>query len=826
MSALAGPILNGVLPTPTQPLNEALEYEKILRIRDEVFSGSHPRLTVPAHAIRLPSSASIQNPSAFAQNQLHVPSPSLPTASPSSFTAAAVSATRREDDATPRPPSKLNGVSARAATTTSQPGSNVSEFDPVLLTKSDDLVRAEMQLKRQRLEKALKEQFEHKRADSRKKPAPAEAKPDFDLAAIFARLDASAKSPSTKDDDEPPESVNEDDYYSSRAPDSTPEGPASESAEDADAEQADESLGPRAVSAVMGAPLNADADDRLPINAALVSSAHAIGDNGVMDVDDEEEEGEYSPPEATVQVPTPTMAHSQGMQDSRDPRGRPLRRYSEVEDNGGRPFMPSEANMRIVRSHIITPIAPRPFRVSPLAMTKDSPTIQDHRNGRKQWANRQSPTSPDDMQNMPQRKRRKLEKAARKARGRNGRGSPDIKDEDESPPPFHDVQPLGSARLRPSGPERPILIDDEPMQDIRYAPQPSERYVDSPSRPLPRQVAQLLPQGDSRPISRASVRTARDDQDLRRVASMHSMRGEPAREYAEPYYETPTRRAVSYARVGSPALTESGRQLRAIPQEYDQPVEIRVAPSPAPVYREIFDEQTGRLVRYIEEMPPPPVERIVVDSQGRRFREIIQERPSVAPQTIPARRMEMDPGYDHYPRQSRASSVFVDAPQERVYASEMPPPPMYRRVADPPRASAMPPPAREYIEQAPPLRSASVQAMDRPMRQPVYADEQPEFQAPMRAGSVRPAPVARYEERLPVEVVTRGQSVRPIAREGSVYVDDRRAAAPEYLPIEQPRYRQVAEPTRRYVDAQGREVIPMDEMMDGRPRVMERYLGT
>ncbi|KIX97357.1 uncharacterized protein Z520_06809 [Fonsecaea multimorphosa CBS 102226] len=833
MAASSGPLLNGVLPTSLQPVNEALEYEKILRIRDEVFSGSHPRLTVPAHAIRVPAS---QTPSTLSQTQLNVPPPFPPSASPNHLGAATQG--KREDETTPAQ-TKPNGVSVATA---NQPTSNVSEFDPVLLTKSDDLVRAEIQLKRQRLERALREQFEHRKADARKKPAPAEAKPDFDLPAIFARVTGAVKSPSSKEDVDATDSFDEDAYYSSKAPDSTPERPPSDSTDDADEEQADEPSGARVVSAVMGAPLYSDAADGISAQAAppaplavLPPKSAAPVDTAAMDMDEDEEEGEYSPPEAMVQYPTPKVTQAQEMQDSRDPRGRPLRRYSELEDGGGRPGSPSEANMRIVRNHITSPICPQPSRVSPLAITKDSPLLQNARPRRKQWIGRPgSPTSPDDMQALPPKKKRKLEareaRNARKSR-RNGGTSPDglIKEEDVSPPPFHDVQPLGSGRFRTSRADQPIVIDEDPVQGGRYMP-PPERYVESPSRLLPRRVEQLMPLSEPRPLSRASVRPARDDQDLRRVASMHSLRAEQPREYVDQYYESPSRpRAVSYARVESPALVEPGRPPREVAVEYDQPPpEVRVVRTPAPVYREVYDDRDGTYHRYaVEPMPPPPpppVERIVIDQYGRRFREIIQERPSVVPRAMSVRGAEVEPRYEEYPRQARAGSVFVEAAPERAYPSEMPPPPVsYHRLAEPPRSSAVPGSApREYLEPAPPIRSSSVQVMDRPVRQPVYADERTEFREPVRMGSVRPPPALRYEEPLPVEFVTRGQSTRPVGREGSVFVDDRRPVLSEYVPVEQPRYRPM-EPERRYVDAEDRERLTLDGSMDGRPRVVERY---
>ena len=818
MSATVGPLLNGNVPVVHHlHEHEVLEYEKILKLRDEIFAGSHPRLSVPAHAVQPPAQS-------LSQSHLNIP-PTYPSSA--SQNRLANTQPKREEDAA-RSQTRPNG----AFNPSTQPTSNVSEFDPVLLTKSDDLVRAEIQLKRQRLEKGLRDQFEQKRFDARKKPAPAEAKPDFDLQAILTKASDIVKDFSPKDDGSASDSVDENSFYSSRAPDSIQERRSSSGEEEEG--EADQTSGPR-VSAVMGSPLQVEGDGDASTNVQHLpsqisaSAQHTVPtDPATMDLDDEEEEGEYSPPEATEQYPAQSNANYEAMQDSRDPRSRPLRRYSEVGDNGRRAISPNEANMRIVRNHITSPIAPRPSRVSPLAVAKDQPFSQNGRQLRARRVPRPgSPPSPDDSNALPARKKRKLEKQ-RKHR-RNGGLSPDafIKEENVSPPPFHDVQPLGSGRLRPTASDRPIIIqDDESAQDVRYVQQPA-RYVDPPSRPPPRQVEQLMPLSEPRVLSRASMRPIRDDQDLRRVASLHNMRSESGRDYVDPYYDSPTRvRATSYARLGSPAPMGSPQQPRDIPVEYDQPPqEVRVVRTPAPVYREVYEDAEGGFRYAVEPMPPPPppIQRIMIDEYGRRFREIIpSERAPMIPRAMSVRRDNGEPLYDNY-RSPRASSVFVDAAPERSYASEMPPPQVsYRRLGESTRSSAVPGSAtREYLDPAQIPRPASVQVLDHASRQPVYADERTEFREPMRMASVRP-PASRYEESHPVEMFTRGQSVRPAAREGSVFVDDRSRLRQEYVPAEQPRYRAV-EREKRYFDAQGREVIAMDGGMDGRQRVVERY---
>lgn len=719
MSAVA-PLVNGNTPTLVPSYNEADEYRKILKLRDEVFAGIHPRLFLPSQST--PGGSAL--PQLTSQTSLAVP--------PIPQNAASQPASRDLQ---------------RSPAVQSTPA---SEINPILLTKSDDLVRAETVLKRQRLEKALREQFEAKRQDARKRPAPAEAKPDFDLPAILAKATGIAKTDSTKDDGEASDSFDENSLYSSRAPDSTPERGAPSPSPDAGAgdQTVDATARSRIQSAVMGAPLDADADDeyspRLGHRESVAYSPALNAD------DDDEEEGEYSPPEAVEQDAAMQDSYAP-MSNPHDPRNRQLRRYSEVEDG----------NVRIVRNHITSPMAPVPSRISPLAVAKQPPLQQNTRARRDR-----SPDGPNP------RKKRKLEKREQRRMRRNGAGSPGVKEENVSPPPFHEVQPLGSARTRPANPEHPIMIDDSP-RDMRYAP--VEQAYQSP-RPAVRYAEPPMPLSEPRVVSRQSMRPMRDTQDLRRVASMHNVRAE-MRDEMDPYGGSIPPRVASY-RESSPTVRQ---QVLDDPYDRQTIPEVRVSRTPAPIYRDAYPEDSH--VRY-EPMPPPPIERIVVDQYGRRFREIIEQRPSAAPRAASVR-PDAPSDYEGH-RTARAGSVFLESPQDRRFAPpEMPPPPpIYRQEA--PRASAMPVPRDVYGQ--PSARSASVM-MDR-VRQPIYADERSEFREPVRMGSVRP--MAQYEE-LPREAGIRAASVRPGGREAA------------FMP-EQPRYRTVEQPGQRYFDEHGREI--------------------
>ena len=792
MSATTTTVVNGVLPLVQDAVEEIAEFEKILKLRDEIFAGNHPRLTVPTHALRKVSPASTQL---------------------SSDSSAPVQA---QQSSQLQPPGlSLSEESERPKSTQPQPVTTPSGINPVLLTKSDDLIRAETALQRRRLEGQLRDQFEQKRLDFRKKPAPAEAKPDFNVVALLAKALEVVKpvsvSKEQSDKEEENDSVDENSFYSSRAPDSTPDRGDRSSSEEGIEEQvpavhADPTTttkppsGPRRPASRSGVH---------PTTASRSAPAvHPIRKNGAnsMDVDDDDEEGEYSPPEPE-QYPAQNGTSSHA---ALDPRSRQMRRYSDLDQNGKRPASPTEPNMRIVRNHITSPIAPQPSRVSPLALTKDSLVSQgrQHQNGRQRGRVDSPSQSPEPV--SVRNKRRKIERKADK-RGRRG-----IKQENISPPPFHDIQPLGVGKQTETD-NRPIIIDEPPpQQEIRYAPAP--RYIDSPQRPISRQ-AEAIPISEPRVQSRVTVRP-RDDQDLRRVASMHNMRVEQPREYVE--YAAPARqRAMSYMRVDSPM-----REIGGYGSENDPPLqEIRVVRTPAPEYRDMYPLEPE--VRYIPEpMPPPPRERIVVDQYGRRFREIVQERAPATPPRAPSYLPQEPPRYYENYTTNRSASVMVEEQPQPRY-EEMPPPRVMRQVAE--QSGEQPiPPSREVYEPLSGARSASAAVFERPTqpaRQMVYADHPNEFGPPPRIATVRP-PLSQYDEQPAMQIMPRAASVRP-GRDASIFVDDRASTRREYLPVEQPRYR-VVEPDPqmqqrpRYVDAQGREIHPHPPQDSG-VRYVQRY---
>lgn len=338
------------------------------------------------------------------------------------------------------------------------------------------------------------------------------------------------------------------------------------------------------------------------------------------------------------------------------------------------------------------------------------------------------------------------------------------------------------------------MVDDPPSPlGPRYVHAPAN-YPSPATRPSPQQ-AEYVPFGESRVLSRTAVRP-RDDQNLRKVASLHNLRAEQPQEYVE-YITTPTRRgATAYVRVESPA--QEVAPDRGI--EYEPAAQaVRVVRTPVPAYREAYSAQPE--VRYIAEPVTPTVrERIVVDQYGRRFREIVEERASgqsrAASQALTDRQLPLSYGVTD---RVRAPSIMIDERHHSRYPADMMPPPAMRQAFPSPV-----PVSREIYTSS---EAGSVQIGDRVSRQVIYADDSPPTRGVARFASTRP-PVVHYNERPPFQTASRATSVRP----DHEHLADRASIYRGSIPVEKPHYRVVEpEPQIRYVDQYGREVRPPPE---------------
>lgn len=209
MSTAAVPShLNGASAVSAEVLREAEFLQKILQIRDQVLASQHPRIHLPPKVIeqvapRLPQTTPLGKPTTNGTPN-GIPAPQL--------------LPPRPDSSLQVPPPAHEFVSP--APPTHRPYSAISassSIDPVLLTKSDHLIRAELQLRRQQIERAIKDQFDRKGrgidADER------EAHINVEECLIQAQLRVPPVSGirSTTNNSDGAESFDENSYYSSKA---------------------------------------------------------------------------------------------------------------------------------------------------------------------------------------------------------------------------------------------------------------------------------------------------------------------------------------------------------------------------------------------------------------------------------------------------------------------------------------------------------------------------------------------------------------------------------------------------------------------------------
>ncbi|KAJ5168466.1 uncharacterized protein N7482_004060 [Penicillium canariense] len=815
--------------------DEVKEYERILKISDEIFAGSHPRLKVPLQFVRKPAARNGQNGPSTQQVARNKPSGPLReniTRSPHSLQAPSTAGNA--------PSTSVLNAAAPPFRMASKP---TSEIDPIFLTKSDDLVRAEIQLQRQRVERILRDQLEQKKQDSKQKPAIQDTKPDFDVSEVLDRALEMVRPVSLSDPSEvngPNDSFDENSFYSSRAPDSPqPAGGHRKPSPAAPAPAQPVSTAPRApadhysdelqrLEALNRPGSNQDMRDAYPVvdQHAPHSQAQPLSvqpaDTGrfhELQQVDALEEPEYSPP-APVAPPIGLRDYERGVANG-DGRGR----YAD-QRQGMQGMISPASNVKVVRNHITSPAAPRPSRVSPLATAK-VPSVQQLRIERSERGSEQVYSDPDSARASPNgpapqimsRKRRKLHGKGDDTRQVSyvtqnaGPSEAYIKEEPVSPPPFADDPSVIQSR-QPQG--QPVYID---IASPRYTPvlERQESSIQGPMYEVNTYHELPAEQGSRHALSRLGPRrSVRDDADLRRVASMQYARQS---EYPREYFEADPHvgRASPYT-VVERLPQERPRYYEDVPSSYG-PRYITVDDGHQPVQRD----------PYYDEPPPArvmaaPERRFVVDEHGNHFEMV--PAPRMQPMAPPPRPMSRAPkpeAYDdHVPVRTasvRAPSVIQDPYGEHRYVQEMPrPQPVYRRVVS---DYARPVTGERRVYEAPLeghdpyARSGGVQVAEYLPRRPAYVEEHAEPpERVIRTSSVRP-PQARYEQ--PHPVVQRVSSVRPggPSREVSVFLEDRQMG--DY--IERPYY--VRE--RRFYDGDdGNRMVP-DGTADSVQRAPQRY---
>ena len=850
-------------PSPAEAEEEEL-YTQLLQIGDAVVAGRHPQFTLPPAAIA-------QLKASIAAAHAIAPAPSTQAAavnglvnngaalnSNASTYHAQQSYTGLPGLQTPVAPSLSSAVPASL-----KPASS-GGLDPIFLEKSDSLVRAEGQLKRQRIERELQTQLDQRRHPRDKDPG-VEGPSPIDVQAIFtagtARAGHVSGLPPARAAS-PASSFDENDYYSSQV-ESEWSSPASASKVSdraagtfpAAAGHHDAPGVPSSSFAKSAAGVKASVRDQLPQS----SKDHSTFAQNVADDDDEYDpedmDDEYTPPDATtfndlyddpidqhqpqelpedenddyepgeiMQEPDVPMPYYQHQQQAQPPQRVPV--YS---------------------NHLTHIAAPQPNRVSPLAVAKGPNIELELVNGRPEVVHKGRPNhqaaqsrastaspsangvGPGNKKHRKKKRKRESEPTGRgKRKQRNAaaqsppspaHAEPRIKDEPISPPPFVNIPEAYPFNQRSK--YRPTEID---LVSPRHV-QPPVQYAEPPRSGLRYDYAQPTSPAVVRVASPAAHRPVqRDTQDLRRVASLHYAQKPPS----------PTQRAYSPAPSRTVSMTYGDPRLTQLPMPpagyepppYQEPVVqdnvryVRADRSRSPPRLQEYQDPYARASSPMM-MPPPTAapRRIVVDQYGNRYYAaepaatpappVAASRASVAP----VDRGPVDPGYERAP--SRMATLYSQQQPESVQYDMAPPP----RRDQPLYVDTAAYTAREYSS--------------RPVEQIRYAQEptSPVYQAAPRYETMAPPPVPPAREPTsPVYAPTRSYSVRPeeatpmsatYARQASVapvqYV--RQDAPParamsvmpgyESAPPSARAYSHVPPPQQvRYVDQYGREVYP------------------
>lgn len=289
MSTLASalPHVNGTGGLSTEIRREIDFLRQILQIRDDVFASKHPRIHLPPKVIEqvAPRPPQTTPPSRPSTNGIAAGSnaaQSLPPRSDSSLQPT----TQASEFVSPAQPIQ-RPYSAKSAS---------SGIDPVLLTKSDHLIRAELQLKRQQIERILKDQFDKKGRGNDNEDREAHFNVEECLMQAHLRVPPVSGLQSTTNNSDGAESFDENSYYSSKADSWSSEDADVNQTAIADATGSQVLSGARPVNNTRAEPAVIDLDEETYEPADDIE----IYEPEHIDLGEDADEEDYSPPPADV----------------------------------------------------------------------------------------------------------------------------------------------------------------------------------------------------------------------------------------------------------------------------------------------------------------------------------------------------------------------------------------------------------------------------------------------------------------------------------------------------------------------------------------------
>ncbi|KAH7375614.1 hypothetical protein B0T11DRAFT_270628 [Plectosphaerella cucumerina] len=766
---------SSALSTRTEDVAHQLQqFQKIIQFHDAIVAGSHPKVKLQPEVLAglasLAGLATGRPTEATAQALSHAQT--LQSSNDQSFAANALKSVV--------PGLGGTGLSS-GATKNGAPkafGAGSTQIDPIFLEKSDDLIRAEIQLQRQRLERALRDEVDQRRLVL-KANAQAEPLSDLDIHDVLAKAQTLVQAttlplpppqpmakPAGANETVASDSIDENSYYSSQhnSPDT------SQKSSHGDRASVGGSLPDRPGSRLVGATRTHDQSQQktqaqayqqyypnqprdqgqapLPPRPTATTSGGRPGAGyipGIMSRDntgtDNTTAESTSVGERSGDISRPDSGGMVGVE-----RGAGRSVPSNLDQSRLRGSFVSHPSSPLVIAQSLAPVAPQPSRVSPLATARMPPQPAGHA---QVAALRNEPTVISSPDSSPQSgKRNEAKKGKRKEKRKDKAPAfqapelPYIKPEPLSPEP-----PSAPQFMRPQKRQkRQADHDNGPAAPER---QPSRQsgeeyaYSHAPAYPGPDPYAGHRP--PSRPAASSAYGYAPEYHSDRRVTVG-----------AQPYaiqYSTPNPYVVSASPLPpapAPMPMYAKEPPRAYHHSYDAPRMSARPEPPRAMSRSPMGPPTG-----------PPL-RVVVDASGRRYYEPPPPPPPSGPvvyrQSVPPP-MRVDEPEILYERPVRAESRRPEYVEGGVvYRAE---PPMYapqRRVVTQPEYGVVEPHRayreRDYIS-------------SRPMPPPPPEHYRMEERRPvedlsrgytMRATTARPAETIRYEVPMGYERV---QSMRP-----------------------------------------------------------------
>ncbi|TVY46498.1 hypothetical protein LOCC1_G001896 [Lachnellula occidentalis] len=759
-------IPNGVVPPLTvAELRELAEYEKIIQFRDAVLAGTHPRIKIAPHLVGKQANATRN------------------FSSPTTSNLRANNVTQRFT-----PNSHLEDASFHRSPNNSRPGpaaqtkSGKSEINPILLEKSDDLIKAEMQLQRQRLERNLRDQIEKQRIATKAALQTSESLPNFDISEVLSKAQAivhpstqAEVQPAMADDTAASDSFDENTFYSSQHDSSAWSNSSQGQKEPVPVHSGG------FVSAGGRPGESFSTQSHLEDRRKVVASASLSTNNQPAA---QKQHSQHMTDAADIQRQLSGLGNSvshtaTGVATNRNSTDSP-HQHGEVGTHSV-PMGPNVLNRDhqatvqrttddllrqafeddqpspLIHTHNLSPFAPQPARVSPLATAREPPVLRenilaDEAAPAQVAALRNQPTGISSTDSSP-----KGVKAAEKKKGGNKKkkrkakdsadtaDSPYIKPEPRSPSPFP-VAPLSrpQKRQRQSGQYAAELNYDEP----RYgAEENTQARIPEPHVEVRESRAYQRADEAYEPVFRRPplpLRRVEDDSYRRTASDTYAQQPQSPAVYATPSYAHNEARSV---RAASHAIVD--RRVEEPPYYGQAAVRTAVRPdadrerSRSPIMR---DRRSP-----VAMGPPRQAVRIVRDEFGNEYYDPSPVRQSVAP---PARYRE-EVVYERPPVRVVSSRPDVYEEDGIVYRRPSPISTTARRVVTQPEYAMAPPSGyRSYREREYSVRPSGE---DYVQRRPVYDEPVREYapiapavrdeasQVYARPASVRPDAV-RYEE--------------------------------------------------------------------------------